>query len=73
MSFLMNGRISHTIVELKFISTLNKEIITLAKYIGQLDFWLTYMPFSPKLSFSSRIGPALVMILTDSIFLLFIG
>lgn len=62
MSFPMNGRISHTIVELKFISILNKEIITLVKYIGHLDFWLTYM------SFSSRIGPALVMILTDTIF-----
>lgn len=67
MSFPMNGRISQTKVELKFISTLNKEIITLVKYIGQLNFWLTYMSFSPKLSFSSRIGPALVMILTDSI------
>lgn len=64
----MNGRISHTIVEFKFISTLNKEIITLVKYIGQLNFWLTYMLFSPKLSFSSHTGPALVMILTDSIF-----
>lgn len=71
MSFPMNGRIIHTIVEIKFITTLDKEIITLVRYIGQLNFWLTYMSFSPKLSFFSHIGPALVMILTDSIFIIY--
>lgn len=45
MNFPLNGRMIHNIAELKFISTLNKEIITLLKYIRQLNFWLTYMSF----------------------------
>lgn len=69
MSFPLNGRTIHNTVELKFISTLNKEIITLLKYIRQLNFWLTYISFSPKLFIYFCICPALVLILTDSTFI----